>query len=290
MANRGLPQNQGSTARLNPDPVSMAVAQDPSRRAPFGDRDSSQIQRYSEQNAQGAYTDRNIPHEQGRGDQAIDFHANGRSATGQGFGNQDSQGSYANTGLASSQRYHEHNSQDAYTSKGLPQRQGYGNHIGGISAVNDNRHNEFGSGKTYPGETPLDRLTASTAHQGDEEYDQNLTRQPSIPRKRVGASANTSTPSMQTSSSANPYAGRDQSQSVPKSLPPIPRLSNGRSGDDTNGNASQTPAGQMSSVLDRARPVPSKDFLGFRNAQDVVQRAKSNTYDTEVIERVAPGK
>ena len=88
--------------------------------------------------------------------------------------------------------------------------------------------------------------------------DANLARQISIPRKQVGTSANVQQSSVQPPMPSNRQQGHSRNQSASKPLP--------------------------------AAPVVSNDVPGAPDAQDVVNRAKSNTYDTTVVEKVAPGK
>lgn len=88
--------------------------------------------------------------------------------------------------------------------------------------------------------------------------DAHLARQISIPRKQVGTSANIPQSSVQTPIPSNLQQGHSRNQSTSKPLP--------------------------------AAPIFSNDVHGAQDAQDVVNRAKSNTYDTTVVEKVAPGK
>ena len=88
------------------------------------------------------------------------------------------------------------------------------------------------------------------------EYDDpNLGREISIPRKQVGTSANAPHSPVQTSKLSNRQQGHTRNQSASKPLPATPGSSN---------------------------DIPE-------DAQDVINRAKSNTYDTTVTEKVAPG-
>ena len=88
--------------------------------------------------------------------------------------------------------------------------------------------------------------------------DANLARQISIPRKQVGTSANVQQSFVQPPMPSNRQQGHSRNQSASKPLP--------------------------------AAPVVFNDVPGAPDAQDVVNRAKSNTYDTTVVEKVAPGK
>ena len=87
--------------------------------------------------------------------------------------------------------------------------------------------------------------------------DGDLARQISIPRKQVGTSANVPQFSVQPPKPSNRQQGQSRNQSASKPLPPAPVFSN--------------------------------DVSGAQDAQEVVNRAKSNTYDTRVIEKFAPG-
>lgn len=88
--------------------------------------------------------------------------------------------------------------------------------------------------------------------------DANLARQISVPRKQVGTSPNVPRSSVQPPIPSNRQQGHSRNQSASKPLP--------------------------------AAPMSSNDAPGLQDAQEVVNRAKSNTYDTTVIEKVAPGK
>ena len=82
-----------------------------------------------------------------------------------------------------------------------------------------------------------------------------MARQISIPRKQVGTSANAPQSPVQAQETSNRQQGHNRNQSTSKPLPAAPVFSN---------------------------DIPE-------DAQDVLNRAKSNTYDTTVIEKVAPG-
>ena len=88
--------------------------------------------------------------------------------------------------------------------------------------------------------------------------DANLARQISIPRKQIGTSANVPQSSVQPPIPSSRQQGHSRNQSASKPLP--------------------------------AAPVFSNDDPEAPDAQDVVDRAKSNTYDTTVVEKVAPGR
>ena len=117
-----------------------------------------------------------------------------------------------------------------------------------------------------------------------DEDDANLARQNSIPRKQVGTAANVPLSSAQASSSPRAQKGHSRQQSAPKPLPSIPAAA------DRGYTDRQTEStGQPSSILNRSRPIPTSQAV-LRDAQDVVDRAQTNTYDTEVVETVAPGQ
>lgn len=115
-------------------------------------------------------------------------------------------------------------------------------------------------------------------------YVADLARQKSIPRKQVGTSANAPYSSAQSLETSNGQLGHSRTQSASKPLPvaPVP------STDGYDFRRSEA-VPQSSSILDRSRPI-SREVHGPRDAQDVVNRAKTNTYDTSVTEKVAPGK
>lgn len=116
------------------------------------------------------------------------------------------------------------------------------------------------------------------------EDDAGLAGQDSIPRKEIGTSANTPYSSVQASSPTRAQPGHSRQQSIPKPLPSIPAAASREYADRQTDSAPQP-----SSILNRSRPVPPSQ-AGPRDAQDVVDRAKTNTYDTQVVETVAPGQ
>lgn len=101
----------------------------------------------------------------------------------------------------------------------------------------------------------------------------------SIPRKKVQVPA--TSPSSRLQSSPQPIyrAQHGQQYSDDKPSVSIP----------LHENADMTSGRQEVSILDRSRPVTQGSSAPL-NPQDVVDRAKTNTYDTEVVETVAPGK
>ena len=117
-----------------------------------------------------------------------------------------------------------------------------------------------------------------------DEDDAGLVRQNPIPRKRIGASAKTPySSSAEASSPLGTQAGHNRQQSGPKPLPPTPAAA---SLGQTDREMDNTP--QRSSILNRSSP-DSTNQAGLRDAQDVADGAKTNTYDTQVVETVAPG-
>ena len=116
------------------------------------------------------------------------------------------------------------------------------------------------------------------------EQDVDLVRQKSIPRKRVGNSSNMPYSSVPQPAS-NTATSHSRKSSATKPLPSVPVPS-------TNGYASRKLAEssqQPSSILDRSRPI-ARGPTGPCDGQEILDRAKSNTYDTQVIETVAPGQ
>ena len=110
-----------------------------------------------------------------------------------------------------------------------------------------------------------------------------LSRQKSIPRKQVGASTQPSqTPVASQPLDMETYHNRQQDSY--KALPNVPVTS-----ENHYTSRNRDPVPQSSSILDRSRPI-SKGSAIPRSGQDVVDRAKTNTYDTSVVEKVAPGK
>ena len=111
-----------------------------------------------------------------------------------------------------------------------------------------------------------------------------LIRQSSIPRKQVGTFASTPYSSVAASSLASAQAGQSRQQTATKPLPSTPAaLSSGYVDRQMDSVA------KPSSILNRSRPI-SPSQTGLRDAQDIVDRAKTNTSDTEVVETVAPGQ
>ena len=112
----------------------------------------------------------------------------------------------------------------------------------------------------------------------------DLARQNSIPRKQIGTSASTLHSYIPAASSPKAQTGQSRQQNTPKPLPSTPVAAGRGYVDRQTDSASQPP-----SILNRSRPIPASQ-TGLRDVQDVVDRAKTNTSDTQVIETVAPGK
>ena len=116
------------------------------------------------------------------------------------------------------------------------------------------------------------------------EDDAGLIRQSSIPRKQVGTFASTPYSSVPASSPPSAQTGQSRQQTGTKPLPSTPAALSSRYIDRPTDSVSK-PSG----ILNRSRPMPPSQ-TNPQDAQDVVDRAKTNTYDTEVIETVAPGQ
>ena len=117
-----------------------------------------------------------------------------------------------------------------------------------------------------------------------DEDDAGLARRKSIPRKKLGTSASTPYSSGLASSPPRAQTGQSRQQNAHKPLPFTPAaISHGYTDRQTD------PTPQPSSILNRPRPIPTSQ-TGLQDAQDIVERAKSNTYDTKVVETVAPGQ
>ena len=150
-------------------------------------------------------------------------------------------------------------------------RRNYGKHS---SVPKVHQDDDFNHSK-FPVEFTLDR---------QREHEGSLARQKSIPRKQVGTSAQAPYLSTEDSVLHNPKAGHGRQQNVSKVLPSLPVSAN------TNiGAPKSEPETQSTGILNRSRPV-TRAQAGTLEAKDIINRAKSNTYDTEVIEKVAPGE
>ena len=127
-------------------------------------------------------------------------------------------------------------------------------------------------------------LSAYDSLNFQDDNDADLARQNSIPRKQIGTSASTPYSSVSASSFSRAQTGQIRQQNAPKPLPSTPAtVGRGYGGPQTD----STP--QPSSILNRSRPI-STIHTGLPDAQDVVDRAKTNTFDTKVVETVAPGQ
>lgn len=112
-----------------------------------------------------------------------------------------------------------------------------------------------------------------------DEDDTGLARQTSIPRKQIGTSAIPVHAAVQAPPYPRAQTGQSRQQSAPKPLPSIPGYTDHQ----------KDAAPQPSSILNRSRPVPTSQ-TGWRDPQDIVDRAKTDTHDTHVVETVAPGQ
>ena len=113
------------------------------------------------------------------------------------------------------------------------------------------------------------------------EDDAGLARRSSIARKQVGTSTGTHYSSVPVSSPPRAQTDQSRQQSVTKPLPSTPV---------TLGNQRQTDSSlQPSSIPSKSRSIPSSQ-TSLSDAQNVVDRAKTDSYDTDVVETVAPGQ
>ena len=127
----------------------------------------------------------------------------------------------------------------------------------------------------------------SNAHESlhfQDEDDAGLARHNSIPRKQIGTPASTQYSPPQPSSPPRAQTSQSRQQSAPKPLPSTPAAVSHGHTDRQMDYAPQPP-----SILNRSRPIPTSQ-AGLQDAQDVVDRAKTDTYDTDVVETVAPGQ
>ena len=159
---------------------------------------------------------------------------------------------------------------------------------GGPRALKDSvpRGNAEGQNNNGSRSSPYsaEALYDSAAQQAQEESD--LTRRTSIPRKMVRASpTNPSAGTFSTSHQQSPPSQMRQS-SLHKPLPTAPPATrDGYQDSAPEEHRSHRPSNDL-------RPIPlSEIHRGNKlTGDDVVARASSNTYDTEVIETIAPGK
>ncbi|CAF9939880.1 MAG: hypothetical protein ALECFALPRED_008366 [Alectoria fallacina] len=157
------------------------------------------------------------------------------------------------------------------------------NNAASIRPVNEGNAQRVSMSQTFQGDLPsTPRSNAYDSPNPQDEDDTGLAGQNPIPRKQIGTSADTPYSSVQASSAPRAQISHSRQQSVPKPLPSIPVAA-----DRGNANRQTEPTPQSSSILNRSRPVPTSQ-TGLRDAQDIVNQAKTNTYDTQVVERVAP--
>ena len=153
-----------------------------------------------------------------------------------------------------------------------------------------------GSRSVDPVQSPRSNVAPAVSHRDDFRSDtrnhdldhavmnngsNDLSRQKSIPRKQIGTTTQASP------SPVNPNLPKQRAVHTPqanrsKALPSAPSPYNGQTSRDA---ASTAPS---SSILNRSRPI-SKGSAAPLSGQDILDRAKTNTYDTSVEERVAPG-
>ena len=175
--------------------------------------------------------------------------------------------------------------QDSYAARGGSSTNDYGTRrnveprvVNQLDGAHSLRSNAYRDNPTYKPKPPVHQ----TADR-QKEYDAGPARQKSIPRKQVGTSSQA--PYMPPEDPFDsPEIGHHRQQNASKALPSIPPSTN-----NNFGVTRAEPVSQPASILNRSRPVTRAQSEPL-NAQDVVSRAKSNTYDTEVIEKVAPGE
>lgn len=176
-------------------------------------------------------------------------------------------------------------SQEPYTSRGDIQASPYGNHSnGGTRAGNQGEGLQSSSSRpvrdNYPSKS---RGNNHDTPVGQDDYN-TLSRQKSIPRKQVGSSGQFQSSPVHHSNPLDSETDHGRQERPSKALPSTPVHSN--HGYEPRNTANSI---QITSILDRSRPI-SKGATSPRSTQDIVDRAKTNTYDTQVIEKVAPGK
>ena len=157
------------------------------------------------------------------------------------------------------------------------------NNASSIRPVNEGNAQRDSMSQPYRGDLSIPRANPYDSPNLQDDDDAGLARQNSIPRKQIGTSRNTPHSSVQASSPPKAQTGHSRQQSAPKPLPSTP-VAPSRGYTDRQTDS----APQPSSILNRSRPIPTSQ-AGPRDAQDVVDRAKTNTYDTQVVETVAPG-
>lgn len=117
-----------------------------------------------------------------------------------------------------------------------------------------------------------------------DEDDTLLARHNPIPRKQIGTSASTPHSSVPASSLSRAQIGQIRQQNAPKPLPSTPATVDREYTDHYTDSAHHP-----SHNFNRSSPI-STNQTGLTDAQGVVDRAKTNTYDTDVVEVVAPGQ
>ena len=176
--------------------------------------------------------------------------------------------------------------QDPSLNRNYGQTEGYGtrgnDNPGAIDQLDGQRPSANESYQGYVPSTSTSNVHSTPGDYG--EYDAGLARQKSIPRKQVGTTAQAPYSSTMPFNGPTTQNSHSRQQSAPKALPATPISSNNGSGGRVTERTSES-----SGILDRSRPI-TRGMAESRNAHDVVNRAKTNTYDTEVIEKVAPGK
>lgn len=152
----------------------------------------------------------------------------------------------------------------------------------GRSRGNEDMQSYGSTSSPYSAEALYD----SAAQQAQEEAD--YTRRNPIPRKQVGAPpTNPSAGNYSTISSQQQTSSSHMRQSsLQKPLPMAPTVAS----DDYQDSASDE-RGQSRQSTD-LRPVPLSVIKQSKKltADDVVRKASGNSFDTEVIEKIAPGK
>lgn len=175
---------------------------------------------------------------------------------------------------------------EPYANSSGVQRDGYDTPVNAYARpVNQSHGQQYSTPKPHRDNAPPNsRPDVYDTPTGQGDYDAGPTRHNSIPRKQVGASAQGSLPSPESSTLRTSQIGHSRQQSASKALPTTP-VSSGKGYEARRPEAASQPA----SILDRSRPI-TRGPAQPHDAQDVVKRAKSDTYDTEVIEKVAPGE
>lgn len=276
-ANKGPPQAQGTT---NPDinASTRAANQNTALQGSYANRSSFQPPGYTEDPARQ------------------ELYANRDSPRTQGYDDQNAQRQYGNRGTPQTQGYSGQKAgvraaNESNFQRGIPQTQGYGDRNAGVRVLNESNAQQSPTPKPYRTDLPSNtRSKAYTNQDEEDDYDDSLARQPSIPRKKIGTSANAPYSATQTSSPTYAHTGRNQRQSNPKPLPETPMPTSNSYASNGYGAGRNEATSHSPSILDRSRPIPSKGATGQPSAQDDLNRAKGNTYNTEVVEIVAPGE